>query len=223
MIVDVESVAVPLTAPVPVRGIDCGELATESVRTRKALRGPVAPGENVREMLQLAPAASELPQVFAYMLKSAAFTPESDMPVIERVAPPVFETVTCRGAAVVPSVTVPNAADAGLTLTFGTVPLPPVPVRDRSSPDSNSEFSERISVPLAAPLFDGTNANAITHDEPGATAVDFEQSTDPDGCCTNPDGTVMLENVSGRLPISSAVRGYVALCWPTFTVPKDTG
>jgi hypothetical protein len=50
--------------PVPVRLTDCGLPAALSVIVRAALRVPVAVGVNVTLMLQLAPAATLVPQLF---------------------------------------------------------------------------------------------------------------------------------------------------------------
>jgi hypothetical protein len=55
---------VACTSPVPVRDTVCGLLLAPSVMVKAPVRVPVAVGVNTTLMEQLAPAASEVPQVF---------------------------------------------------------------------------------------------------------------------------------------------------------------
>jgi len=50
--------------PLPVNGTVCGLVLASSVIVRVPVRAPVVVGVNVTLILQLAPAASEVPQLF---------------------------------------------------------------------------------------------------------------------------------------------------------------
>ena len=65
-----------------------------------AVRVPVAAGVNVTLIVQLPPAATELPQVLV-LLKSLAFAPVTEMLVMLRLAFPVFVRTTAWAALVV--------------------------------------------------------------------------------------------------------------------------
>jgi len=67
--------------PVPVNDTACGDGAALSVNTRFAVRFPVDPGVNMTLIVQLAPAATVVPQVFV-TAKSAAFVPLAAMDVM---------------------------------------------------------------------------------------------------------------------------------------------
>ena len=71
-----------------------------SLMLSEAVRVPVAAGVKVTLIVQLAPAASELPQVFIWA-KSPALAPVTEMPLIVRAALPVLLRVTVRAALVV--------------------------------------------------------------------------------------------------------------------------
>ncbi len=67
-----------------------------SVMLTAAVRAPVAVGVKVTLMVQLAPAATALPQVFVWA-KSLLFVPVIAMPAMFSVALPVLVSVTvCR-------------------------------------------------------------------------------------------------------------------------------
>lgn len=83
----------------PVSETDCGLVASESVNVSVPLRVPVAVGEKVTETLQLAPAASEVPQVFV-CAKSPLAAMELMLTVL---AVPLFK-VTDFDVEVVPTV-----------------------------------------------------------------------------------------------------------------------
>lgn len=63
----------------------------------EADRAPAAWGVNVTEIVQLAPAATVVPQVFVWV-KSAVFVPVIAMLLIERAPEPAFESVIARAA-----------------------------------------------------------------------------------------------------------------------------
>jgi hypothetical protein len=210
-------------APVPVSATDCGELAIESVMINVALRGPVAVGKNVTDIVQLAFTAREFPQVVAGVLNSAVLTPEMEIPRIDRAAEPPLDRVKIEGALVVPTFTAPKETAAGLMAICGTAPVAPVPLREMYSLDCKTELSEIVSVPVLPPPAVGTYVIAIRHDAPAAIGAGVEQSVKPEACCENPAVSPIVAKVSGRLPTFNAVIGNGVLFCPTFTVPKEVG
>jgi hypothetical protein len=94
-----ETLAVRET-PVPLRLTVCGLPLASSLMLREALRLPVAVGVKVTLMVQLAPAATDVPQVLLWA-KSPALVPVIEMPLIVRAALPVLLRVTPCAALVV--------------------------------------------------------------------------------------------------------------------------
>jgi len=74
-----------------------------SLTFKVALRKPVAPGVNVRLMVQLPPAVTVVPHVLALMMKSAPFAPATATLVMVTVAALLFVSVTTSGVLVVPT------------------------------------------------------------------------------------------------------------------------
>ncbi len=89
-----------LATPVPVRATDCGLPAALSVTVTAPVRAPAAAGEKATPKVQLAPAATVLPQVPP--LAKAKF-PLIARLLIVRTAFPVLESVTDCAALVVPT------------------------------------------------------------------------------------------------------------------------
>ena len=79
--------------PVPERLTDWGLPAALSVMVRAATRPPPAPGVNVTLMVQLDPAATELPQLLVWA-KSPALAPDNTMLLTLRAALPELVKVT---------------------------------------------------------------------------------------------------------------------------------
>ncbi len=86
--------------PVPVRLTVCGLPEALSVMLKVPVRVPDAVGVNVTLMVQLAPAATEPPQVSV----SAKSPLAAILPVIVRAALPLLDSVTVCAALVVPVV-----------------------------------------------------------------------------------------------------------------------
>ena len=103
--------------PVPPSAMLCGEPVALSVTVSVALKLAAEAGVNVTEIVQLAPAASEAPQVLVWA-KSATFVPETAMPVIAKAALPVLVSVALCAALVVPVVAV-NVSDGGVSEATG--------------------------------------------------------------------------------------------------------
>jgi hypothetical protein len=108
----------PAAIPVPLRDTDCGLPAALSEMLSTAVRVPDAVGLNVTLMLQLAPAAKELPQVCVWA-KSAALIPTIAMAVMVRLAVPVFLSATIFALLVVSIACVGNVRLVGDRATIG--------------------------------------------------------------------------------------------------------
>lgn len=112
--------------PVPVSATVWGELVALSTTVRVAVSVPATDGVKVMERVQVAPAATLLPQVLVW-LKVAAFVPLRLMELMASVAEPVLVSVTvCAG--LVLATTEANVSDALLSETAGVpgcVPPPP--------------------------------------------------------------------------------------------------
>ena len=76
-------------SPIPEMGTVCGLVGALSATTTVAVRVPAATGLKATLMVQLAPAATELPQLFVW-IKSLALAPETATLVTFRSAPPVL-------------------------------------------------------------------------------------------------------------------------------------
>ena len=103
--VDELSVAagVDVAAPVPVSPMFWGLPGPLSATLTDAVLEPVPVGLNVTVIVQLAPLATELPQVFV-CAKSPGFAPASVMPVTDRAAVPLLVNVLDCAVLVLPTV-----------------------------------------------------------------------------------------------------------------------
>jgi hypothetical protein len=117
----------PVLVPVPVRATVCGLPLALSVMLTAAVRLPVAEGVKVTLIVQLAPAATELPQVLVWA-KSLALAPVTARLVMFSVALPVLLTVTLRAVLVVGTGWLPKARLVAERPATGAA-LPPVPVK----------------------------------------------------------------------------------------------
>jgi hypothetical protein len=81
------------SAPIPLSGMFCGELLALSEMLTEAVRIPLPEGENVALMVQLPPAATDVPHVLLCE-KSAAFKPVTRMLVMLKGVPPLLVRVT---------------------------------------------------------------------------------------------------------------------------------
>jgi len=88
--------------PVPERLTVCGLPLALSLMFSEAVRVPEAEGVKVTLIVQLAPAATELPHVLV-CAKSPALVPVTAMLVMLKVALPVLRRVTVRAVLVAPT------------------------------------------------------------------------------------------------------------------------
>jgi len=109
--------------PVPESATVCGLPAALSATLRFAARAPTAFGANFTLIAQLALAARLAGHVLVWV-KSAAFAPVMEIPVIVSAALPVFVSVTVWAALVVPTLCDANVKVVGERLATGAlVPL----------------------------------------------------------------------------------------------------
>src|SRR5256712_3397797 len=106
--------------PIPLTGTFCGLPAALSVTLSAALRVPLAVGLKVTLIVQLAPAANELPHVWVWA-KSPALVPVIATPLMLREVVPTFVIVAVFAALVVPMATVPKFKLVGES--FADVPI----------------------------------------------------------------------------------------------------
>jgi len=117
--------------PVPLRVAVWGELAALSATEIDAVKLPAVAGVKVAEIVQVEPAASDVPQAVSevVMAKSAALAPVSVMPVMFSTALPVLESVVDIAVAVDPAVVAGKVSVVGERLATGTGAAVPVPLR----------------------------------------------------------------------------------------------
>jgi hypothetical protein len=108
--------------PEPVRETDWGLPAALSVTESVAFSVPVVCGLKLTLIAQLVFTASVLPQVWVSLNE-----PFAAMPLIFRVAVPVFFSVTVCAALVVPVFTLPKLSEVGLRLATGVFEVLAVP------------------------------------------------------------------------------------------------
>jgi len=161
--------AVLVEPPVPDRGIVWGLFGALSLRVTVPVRVPAAVGVNFTLMVQLAPAATELPQVPS--------PPNAKSPLITklllnvRVELPVLVSVENCTALVVPTAWLPNASEAGERLATGPVDVEaPVPGRVVVC-GLPVALSVTATVAVRVPEAAGVNVTLIVQLTPAATDV----------------------------------------------------
>ena len=109
---------------VPDNALVC--VPTESTTDNVAESGPGAAGEKLTMMVQDAPAASEVVQLFVPMAKLEALSPPSDTELIGKAALPALLSVKVCAALVAPTVTVAKLAVAAVREACGVAEATPV-------------------------------------------------------------------------------------------------
>jgi hypothetical protein len=110
-------------SPPPLRDTVCGELPALSVIVTVPVRVPAAVGVKVTEIVQLAPAATPVPQLCV-----SAKSPEAAIDAIVRGALPELVSFTVWAALVVPSVCEAKVRPVGERVTTGAVTTGDTPV-----------------------------------------------------------------------------------------------
>jgi hypothetical protein len=178
-----------------------------SVKVMAAVRLPTADGVNPTVIVQLLPAASELPQVFVSG-KSEALAPVTAMLDIAKAAVPLFVTVTTCVAVLVPTVWLPKAKRLADSPTVAEVPVP-VRLTVWGLPVALSvNITEAVLVPGAL----GANETLIVHWACGAIEAPhvLVMLKSP---AFGPDVSILV-NVSVALPTLISVADCVGLVLP---------
>ena len=157
-----------MLVPVPVRLTDCGLPVALSVTVTAAVGVPLALGVKVTLIVQLAPAATELPQVLIWE-KSLALVPVTARLEIVSVVPPVLVSVTACALLLVPTPWLVNVKPVGANVTVPPVAVPvPVKLTAWGLPVALSTTVTRAARP---PLADGVKVTAIVQLVPAVTEL----------------------------------------------------
>ena len=159
--------------PVPERLTVCGLPLALSVMLTEAVRLPLAAGLNVTLIVQLLPAATELPHVLVWA-KSLALLPVRARLVILKAALPVLLRVAICAVLVAPTDWLPKARLVGERPSTGAVPVVAVslPVPERLTLCGLPQalpvmLTEAVRLPLA----EGLNVTLIVQWAPAATEL----------------------------------------------------
>src|SRR5437899_2408587 len=188
-------------APVPVRLMVCGLPAMLSVIVTAPVRMPVAVGVNVTLMVQLAPAATDVPQVLVCMK-----SPLATMLVTLSATFPVLFSVTDCAALVERKCRFLNARQFGETLTPVASPVP-VRLTDCGLP---AALSVMLIAPVRLPSFPTRRSSDLVQLAPAATDVPQVLV-----CMKSPLAT-MLVTLSAAVPVLVSVTVCTALVVFTF-------
>lgn len=170
------------------------------------LRGPVVVGLEVTLIVQLAPPASDAPQLFDSPKPTLAV-----MLVIPSVVEPMFVTLTSCGLLVVPTICPPKLRLAGDTLT-----KPPVPLNDTVC-KADATLSVTLKLPVLTPSPAGVKVTLIV--QLAWTLITALHVL----VWLNSPVVVMLVTESGVLPMFVTVIAWGALEDPTVWAPKLSG
>lgn len=199
-----------ITEPVPVKAEDCVPTAsaTESVATIAAAEV----GVKTTVTVQLAPAASDVPQVLVEIEKELAFVPLRLMEVIDSADVPALVNIKTCATLLVPTVTVPNASVAGVRAACGAVGVTPVQLSaDATWGMGDGKFA--ASVAERTPVAVGVQVTLMVQLAPIASVAGHAL------VCANELGFVpkieILLKVSAAVPVFESVSVCEELVVPT--------
>jgi hypothetical protein len=154
--------------PAPVRVLVCGEPLALSETLRIAVAEPVAVGAKVTERVHEEFAARDAPQVFDAMANTEALAPPRVTELIERAALPALVRVKVLAELVVPAVTLPKFAEAGVRAACGAGAAVPEQVKAMDCCGiGDGKFAPRFAV--KAPVAAGVQVTAREQLAPAAT------------------------------------------------------
>lgn len=207
------STMAPVPEPGPVSVIICGLPLALSVMLTTAERLPAEAGVNVTLIVQLAPAATEEPQVVVSP-KSPGLAPNKPILTMFSTVLPVLVRVTDCAALVVPRFWLPKAKLLALRLTEAPVPVP-VRVTVCGLP---AALSAMVNVAVRLPAAAGVNVTLIVQVPPPASELPqvlvWEKSP------PLVPVTVMLVKLKVALPLLVTVTVWAAAGVPTNWLPK---
>ena len=157
-----ESVAVP----VPLSATVCGEPGAVSATLRVALRAAAEAGLKATKTAQLAPAASEVPQVFNWR-NDVGLVPAIDIELSVTAPEPLFVTVTSCAALVAPNTVLGNVRVVGDSVIDRVAAAAPVPVSVTFWGEPVA-LSAMLSVAVNVPVVTGLKLTETVHDAPAA-------------------------------------------------------
>lgn len=133
-----------LLIPVPLRVIVCGPFVALSVRVRVPVRVPVAVGVNFTLIVQLRPAAKDLPQV---PNPAKAKSPVKLAPKVRVVLPEFVSVMNCA-ALPVPTVWLPKVNDVGERMAVGVALAAAA-----NAPDTNNSMKSMVVLGVFSLIF----------------------------------------------------------------------
>jgi len=203
-------------SPVPVKAMLCGDPEALSVIVTAALRAPPVTGAKCPWMLQLAPTATLVPQVFPNANEEAS-APVTAMLVMVSVWLPVLVRVTYCDAVAVPIGDEPNERLVVESVTGKACPVP-VPLNAMDCGELVA-LSVMVMAAVKAPVAVGAKCPWIVQLAPTATLVpQLLAKTNDDALAPV---TAMLVTDNAAVPELVSVTDWEPLDEPTFTEPKE--
>jgi len=203
-------------APVPLREIDCGELDVLSVMVTAAVREPVAAGVKWPWMVQFAPAATLVPQLFANPNEEASL-PVTAMLVMAKGPVPVLVSVTDCDALVSPGWTEPNERLVAERVTVESER--PVPLREIDCGELDA-LSVMVMAAVSAPVAAGVKWPWIVQFAPAATLAPqlFANRNEEASAPVTP----ILDILTATAPVLVKVICFDAVVAPISSAPNAT-
>jgi hypothetical protein len=199
----------PEPAPVPARLTDW--VPALSVMIRLAVRDPAAAGLNVTLIAQLAPAATDVPQLLA-AVKSPAFVPVTATLEKDKVALPVLVNVTGWLALAVPTLWLAKVRLVVERLTTGAEPVP------ARLTDCVPALPVITRLAVRDPAAAGSNETLIVQLAPAETGAPQPLARLKSLAFVPVTPTLERDNVA--LPVFVSVTGWLALVVATLWLAK---
>ncbi len=201
--------------PVPERLRDWGLPVALSVMLTEAERLPLVVGSKETLIVQLPPAATELPQVLV-SAKSPVLAPVSAMPERLSAALPLLVRVAVSVPLLVLTGSLPKERLAGDRLAAATVPVPErLIVWGLPAVALSEMLTEAVRLPLAV----GSKVTLIVQLPPAATELPQVLVSAKSPALA--PVTAMLETLNAALPLLARVAVSVPLAVPTGWFPKE--
>jgi hypothetical protein len=146
-----ENETVANEAPVPVSVVVCGEFDALAFAARLAVAVPAAAGLNAIDSVQLAPAASDVRQVFPVSTNSLALVPVNRKDLAVNAVVPVLVSVAVCTAEVEPNAVAGKVRLLGVSVAVAATGVVPVSVTICGEPGALSVAARlAIAVPAAS-------------------------------------------------------------------------
>jgi hypothetical protein len=192
---------VAAATPVPLSAIDCGDPAALSVMVMAAVNAPEAKGPKWPWMVQFAPAASVVPQLFA-KTNEDAFAPVRAMLVMDSVASPELVRVSVADPLVLPTFTLPNESFEADRDTNGTATPVPLSAIDCGDP---AALSVMVMAAVSAPEAKGPKCPWIVQFAPAARVAPQLFAKTNEDAFVPVTAMLVIDNVAEPLLVSVTV------------------